>query len=296
MLDVDAPGARADRRARQGAADGAVRGGDAAVDHAARSREAHRSAASRNWRRARRQSGRHERPPGGRRGRRAARNARHRRRASAAGSASASAACCATTRGPSSTCSRRPAARTDASDTRVARAFFHLLARQPRSQERLRLARRDAQAHRASPVGSSPARPSTTRSPRREPSRRAGCCITLDHLGESVTQPGAKRTPRRATTSRSSTAIVASRHRSQHLAEAHAARASTSTAPARRQPAHACSSGRASGFFVRLDMESSRYTEVTLDIFETLWRHGYRQIGVVLQAALRPQRAGPARE
>jgi proline dehydrogenase len=41
------------------------------------------------------------------------------------------------------------------------------------------------------------------------------------------------------------------------------------------------------GFFVRIDMESSAYTEVTLEIFETLWHHGYRQIGIVLQAALR---------
>ena len=40
------------------------------------------------------------------------------------------------------------------------------------------------------------------------------------------------------------------------------------------------------GFFVRIDMESSRYTEVTLEIFETLWQQGYRQIGVVLQSDL----------
>jgi proline dehydrogenase len=40
------------------------------------------------------------------------------------------------------------------------------------------------------------------------------------------------------------------------------------------------------GFFVRIDMESSAYTDVTLEIFETLWRHGYREIGVVLQSAL----------
>jgi proline dehydrogenase len=40
------------------------------------------------------------------------------------------------------------------------------------------------------------------------------------------------------------------------------------------------------GFFVRVDMESSPYADVTLDIFETLWRHGYRQIGIVLQSAL----------
>jgi proline dehydrogenase len=42
----------------------------------------------------------------------------------------------------------------------------------------------------------------------------------------------------------------------------------------------------AEGFFVRLDMENSRYTETTLEIFETLWQQGYRQVGVVLQADL----------
>jgi proline dehydrogenase len=40
------------------------------------------------------------------------------------------------------------------------------------------------------------------------------------------------------------------------------------------------------GFFVRIDMEQSSYTEETLEIFETLWGHGYRQIGVVLQSSL----------
>lgn len=45
--------------------------------------------------------------------------------------------------------------------------------------------------------------------------------------------------------------------------------------------------GRADGFFVRLDMESSAYTERTLDVFETLWQQDYRNIGVVLQADLR---------
>ena len=40
------------------------------------------------------------------------------------------------------------------------------------------------------------------------------------------------------------------------------------------------------GFFVRIDMENSPYTDVTLDIFEMLWQHGYRQMGVVLQSAL----------
>jgi len=40
------------------------------------------------------------------------------------------------------------------------------------------------------------------------------------------------------------------------------------------------------GFFVRVDMENSPYTDVTLDIVETLWGLGYRNIGVVLQSAL----------
>jgi proline dehydrogenase len=40
------------------------------------------------------------------------------------------------------------------------------------------------------------------------------------------------------------------------------------------------------GFFVRIDMENSPYTAVTLEIYETLWRHGYYHLGVVLQSAL----------
>jgi proline dehydrogenase len=39
-------------------------------------------------------------------------------------------------------------------------------------------------------------------------------------------------------------------------------------------------------FFVRIDMENSPYTQVTLDIFETIWQQGYRNAGVVLQSAL----------
>jgi proline dehydrogenase len=39
-------------------------------------------------------------------------------------------------------------------------------------------------------------------------------------------------------------------------------------------------------FFVRIDMENSPYTEVTLDIFEAVWSEGYRGVGVVLQSAL----------
>ena len=40
------------------------------------------------------------------------------------------------------------------------------------------------------------------------------------------------------------------------------------------------------GFFVRIDMESSAYTQATLDIFETVWKLGHREVGVVLQSCL----------
>jgi proline dehydrogenase len=40
------------------------------------------------------------------------------------------------------------------------------------------------------------------------------------------------------------------------------------------------------GFFVRIDMENSPWTQLTIEIFETLWQQDYRNIGVVLQAAL----------
>lgn len=41
------------------------------------------------------------------------------------------------------------------------------------------------------------------------------------------------------------------------------------------------------GFFVRIDMEDSSYTAVTLEVFETLWQQEYRGVGVALQAYLR---------
>jgi proline dehydrogenase len=39
-------------------------------------------------------------------------------------------------------------------------------------------------------------------------------------------------------------------------------------------------------FFIRIDMENSPFTEVTLEIFETMWQQGYRNAGVVLQSYL----------
>jgi len=40
-------------------------------------------------------------------------------------------------------------------------------------------------------------------------------------------------------------------------------------------------------FFVRVDMEDSPVTQVTLEVFETMWQQGYRNVGIVLQSYLR---------
>lgn len=44
---------------------------------------------------------------------------------------------------------------------------------------------------------------------------------------------------------------------------------------------------KATGTFVRFDMESSDYTQRTLDEFERFWAEGWRNIGIVLQAYLK---------
>jgi proline dehydrogenase len=51
----------------------------------------------------------------------------------------------------------------------------------------------------------------------------------------------------------------------------------------------------ANDFFVRVDMENSEYTQVTLDIFETVWQQGYRNAGIVLQAYLKRSAGDAAR-
>jgi proline dehydrogenase len=51
----------------------------------------------------------------------------------------------------------------------------------------------------------------------------------------------------------------------------------------------------AKAFFVRIDMENSPHTAVTLDVFETMWQQGYRNAGVVLQSYLRRSDADAAR-
>ena len=42
-----------------------------------------------------------------------------------------------------------------------------------------------------------------------------------------------------------------------------------------------------SGFFVRIDMENSPYTDLTLEVLETVWNIGYRNVGTVIQSYLK---------
>jgi proline dehydrogenase len=53
--------------------------------------------------------------------------------------------------------------------------------------------------------------------------------------------------------------------------------------------------GAAQSFFVRIDMENSPFTAVTLEVFETMWQQGYRNVGIVLQSALMRSEADAAR-
>jgi len=52
---------------------------------------------------------------------------------------------------------------------------------------------------------------------------------------------------------------------------------------------------RKHGLFIRFDMESSEYTQRTLDAFEHVWAEGWRNVGVVLQAYLRRSAGDVAR-
>jgi proline dehydrogenase len=112
---------------------------------------------------------------------------------------------------------------------------------------------------------------------------RGGCLQTLDYLGEGVASL-AEADAATAEYLRIIDAIIASgigRNLSLKLTQLGLDADRASAVDNLRKIL-----ARAEGFFVRIDMENSSYTDVTLDIFEALWRQGYHQIGVVLQADL----------
>ena len=126
------------------------------------------------------------------------------------------------------------------------------------------------------------------RSDRRRPrgSKRPGLTQTLDYPRRKRRHDGRGRS-RDPRLPRADRRDRRGRHRPQHLAEADPARTDRRPRHLRRQPApHPRRRGARTSFFVRIDMEDSRYTQVTLDIFETLWQQGYRNVGIVLQSYL----------
>ena len=120
--------------------------------------------------------------------------------------------------------------------------------------------------------------------------RHQGLLLTLDYLGESVSSAAAAAAAA-ADYVKIINAIVASgieRNISLKLTQLGLdVDRATAVDNMRRilEPADA------NGFFVRIDMENSPYTDATLGIFETLWQQGHRQIGTVIQSYLKRSEA-----
>jgi len=114
-----------------------------------------------------------------------------------------------------------------------------------------------------------------------------GLLATIDLLGESVTsseQAVAAAREYVALIETAAAAGVASRSLSVKLTQIGLA---VDRATAIDNLRRIVDAGVEPGFFVRVDMEGSAWTENTLDTVETLWSIGYRNVGVAIQAALR---------
>jgi proline dehydrogenase len=116
--------------------------------------------------------------------------------------------------------------------------------------------------------------------------RHQGLLLTLDYLGESVSSAAAAAAAA-ADYVRIIDAIVASgieRNISLKLTQLGL---DVDRATAVDNMRRILEASDANGFFVRIDMENSPYTDATLGIFETLWQQGHRQIGTVIQSYLK---------
>ena len=119
-----------------------------------------------------------------------------------------------------------------------------------------------------------------------QPLRQQGLLLTLDYLGESVSSAAAA-SAAAADYVKIIAAIVASgieRNISLKLTQLGLdVDRATAVDNMRRilEPADA------NGFFVRIDMENSPYTDATIGILETLWQQGHRNIGTVIQSYLK---------
>ena len=165
----------------------------------------------------------------------------------------------------------------------LSKAFFHALAR---SRTLKRLASRYGLAH-----PSSFARRFIAGETLEEAIAAAravearGLAITLDYLGESASTLEEASAATREYISHAR-CDRRRRHHAERVTEAHAARTRRGSRSCLQNLRQIVERARRHECFVRIDMESSPYVADTLDIFETLWRHGFTNVGVVLQSAL----------
>ena len=112
-----------------------------------------------------------------------------------------------------------------------------------------------------------------------------GLFLTLDLLGESVTSLNEAAAVSRTYVGMLErvTASGIERNISLKLTQLGLALDRASTVDNLRRILEAALPG---GFFVRIDMENSPFIDDTLEVFETLWRAGFHNVGVVLQSAL----------
>lgn len=113
----------------------------------------------------------------------------------------------------------------------------------------------------------------------------SGMTLTLDHLGESVTTMAEADAATRSYLALIERIVSSGITRNVSLKLTQLGLTidrATSVDNLRR----ILDAGTAHDFFVRVDMEDSPYTQVTLDIFETMWQQGYRNVGIVIQSYL----------
>jgi len=119
-----------------------------------------------------------------------------------------------------------------------------------------------------------------------KPLQARGLKLTLDYLGESVSSADAAATAA-AEYTRIIEAVVASgveRNLSLKLTQLGL---DVDRATAIDNMRRILEPADRHGFFVRIDMENSPYTGVTLDVLDTLWQQGHHQVGTVLQSCLK---------
>jgi proline dehydrogenase len=122
----------------------------------------------------------------------------------------------------------------------------------------------------------------------------SGLLVTLDFLGEAVASIAEADTATRAYITVLDTLAAASVERNISLKLTQLG-LSVDRATCVDNLRRILDAAAAKAFFVRIDMENSPFTAVTLDVFETMWQQGYRNAGVVLQSYLPRSEADAAR-